>query len=367
VSWQKWVFNFLDTCFFRDAAPFHAGEGGYTRVRSIFPPSITTLQGAIRTSLALEQGWRPKEMAKWPEELGGPEDLGSLQLRGPYLLFQDEPYLPAPLLLLEKEGKYIRLIPGNPVKCDLGLVRLPEPENALEGAKLMAGAYLTREGIKQVLEGGTPSEKAIKKQAEFYFEEPRVGLERSDNSRTAKEGHLFNCVHVRPNEKTALAVYLSGIPGDWRLPQQLTVPLGGEGRQAAAKVTPGEPKEILPPAPSLTPGKDKKIRFTVILITPGWYGEGEKLKKVILQGPAGIPGRCLSACIGKALQSGGWDMLHQQPRSLMPLLPPGSLWFFEADEGEAARVAALHGECIGPKGEYGFGQIIIGRWEEKKR
>ena len=51
MSWQRWVFRFLDTCFFRDAAPFHAGEGGYTRVKSMFS-LLTTIQGAIRTSLA---------------------------------------------------------------------------------------------------------------------------------------------------------------------------------------------------------------------------------------------------------------------------------------------------------------------------
>ena len=365
MSWQRWVFRFLDTCFFRDAAPFHAGEGGYTRVKSMFPPFITTIQGAIRTSLALEQQWRPGETVKWPKELGGPDDLGNLQLRGPYLLYGDEPYFPAPLLLLGKEGIYIRLVPGEPVECDLGSVRLPVPAQELEGAKLLNGVYLTREGLGQVLEGVVPSQNTLKKHEDFYVDEIRVGLERSDEKRTAKDGYLYNIIHVRPKREAALAVYVSGIPPAWRVKDQLAVPLGGEGRLAAVQVMSGNPSEILPPAPFLVAGRDGKVRFTVILVTPGWYGEGESLQKVIRQGPPGIPGRCLAACIGKALQAGGWDMLNRQPRALMPFLPSGSLWFFEVDEQKDAQVAALHGQCIGPKGEYGFGQIIIGRWEER--
>ena len=129
----------------------------------MFPPFITTIQGAIRTSLALEQQWRPGETVKWPKELGGPDDLGNLQLRGPYLLYGDEPYFPAPLLLLGKEGIYIRLVPGEPVECDLGSVRLPVPAQEPEGAKLLNGVYLTREGLGQVLEGVVPSQNTLKK------------------------------------------------------------------------------------------------------------------------------------------------------------------------------------------------------------
>lgn len=366
MSWQRWVFRFLDTCFFRDAAPFHAGEGGYTSVRSIFPPSITTLQGAIRTSLALERGWRPGDMAKWPAELGGPDDLGNLRLRGPYLLCQDEPYFPIPLLLLRRESNYTRLCPGDAVECDLGRVRLPYAMQNIVGAKLVEGVYLSKEGLKQILEGGIPSQGEIKKREDFYVEELRVGLERSDNTRTAKEGHLYNSVHVRPKRETALAVYVSGTPSAWRVADRRTVPLGGEARLASVEIKQGNPSDILPPVPSLVPGKDGKIRFTAILVTPGWYGEGEGLKKVIREGPPGIPGRCVAACIGKIMQVGGWDMLNRQPRPLIPVLPPGSLWFYEADAQEAARVAGLHGQCISPKGDYGFGQIIIGRWEEKE-
>lgn len=346
--------------------PFHAGEGGYTNIRSIFPPFITTLQGAIRTSLALERGWRPGNIAGWPLELGGPDGLGSLKLRGPYLFYDGQPYFPVPLLLLGKKGNYTRLVPGAQVDCDLGCVRLPVPMQDIEGAKLVEDAYLSQQGLKEILEGGIPSQNAIKNQDYFYFEEPRVGLERMDDSRTAVEGRLYNSVHIRPKQETALVVYVAGIPSDWRVAGHRTVPLGGEGRLANVEIRAGDPLEILPPVPSLISGKDGKLRFTVILITPGWYGEAESIKEVICQGPPGVPGHCLAACIGKVQQVGGWDMLNHQPRPLTSVIPPGSLWFYEADAQDAGQVVRSHGQCLSPKGDYGFGQIVIGRWEEKE-
>ncbi|RPF47001.1 CRISPR-associated Cmr3 family protein [Thermodesulfitimonas autotrophica] len=365
MNWQQWTFSILDTCFFREALPFNAGEGGYTATKGIFPPAMTTLQGAVRTALALERGWRPGEVALWPKELGGPDDLGELELRGPYLLFEDQPYFPMPLILLEKSGHFTRLTPGEPVTCDLGCVRLPVPERRLEGAKLPEGYYLSRDGLCAVLDGVIPSTEDIKKAEELWAEEVRVGIERQDSTRTALEGHLYNCVHVRPAANVKLVVFVSGIPSDWQVAGRRVVPLGGEGRLAAIEITPAEPAGILPSVPLIC-GEDGKLRFTVTLVTPGWYGKPQDVQRVIREGPPGIPGRCVSACIGKVQQVGGWDLANQQPRPLMPVLPPGSTWFYEAGATDAGQVARLHGQCLGFRAAYGFGQIAIGRWEEKK-
>ena len=80
-----WTFRALDALFFRDGTPFHQGEGGFVQPKGTFPPTIMTLQGAIRTALAGWRGWDPGRETDWPAELGGPEDRGVLQLYGPYL------------------------------------------------------------------------------------------------------------------------------------------------------------------------------------------------------------------------------------------------------------------------------------------
>lgn len=367
MNWQQWAFRILDTCFFRDASPFNSGEGGYATTRSIFPPAMTTLQGAIRTTLALERGWCPCDDTLWPTELGGPDDLGELKLRGPYLCFENQPYFPMPLILLKKHDDFTRLLPGEPVECDLGYVSLPVPKRRIEGAKLPEGYYVSRDGLHAVLGGGIPTREHTKRPEELWAEEPRIGLERQDNTRTALEGHLYNCIHIRPRAKVKLVVFISGIPEDWQVTGQRVLPLGGESRLAAVEIKAGDPGELLPPAPPLTCGDDGKLRFTVTLITPGWYGEPQDVERTIRQGPPGVPGRCISACIGKIQQIGGWDLVNRRPRHLVPVLPPGSTWFYEADAADAGRVSGLHGQCLGPRAAYGFGQIVIGRWEEEKK
>lgn len=368
MNWQQWNFRFLDTCFFRQALPFNAGEGGYAIAKSIFPPDVTTLQGVVRTTLALERGWRPgpEKKALWPAELGGPDDLGQLKLRGPYLLFEGEPYFPIPPILVESSGRITRLVPGEVVDCDLGRVRLPVPEEDLPGAKLLEEQYLSRRGLQAILEGHTPNKEDIKQTDELWSEEERIGLERGDSTHTALEGHLYNCVHIRPHKSVTLVVFVSGIPGEWQVAKLRAAPLGGEGRVAAVEVIPATgPDELLPPAPDLAPGEDGKLRFSVTLVTPGWYGEPGEVRQVIRQGPPGVPGRCVSACIGKARQIGGWDLANHRPRPLTPVLPAGSTWFYEAEGSAAALVSCLHGQCLGLRNAYGWGQIVIGKWREK--
>jgi hypothetical protein len=79
---QNWNFTLLDTGFFRTGQPFHAGEGGYSRITSCFPPPMSTLQGAIRTALAAAWRWRPGN-SDWPEELGDTDSSGPVVLQGP--------------------------------------------------------------------------------------------------------------------------------------------------------------------------------------------------------------------------------------------------------------------------------------------
>lgn len=365
MKWQKWTFSFFDTCFFRNPSPFNAGEGGYAVAQTAFPPTMFTVQGAIRTSLALEQGWHPGDERRWPEELGGSDDIGKLRFCGPYLCLEDQIYFATPLFLLGRGDAFTRLAPGEEVECDLGLVRLPVPLRPIEGAKALGESFISRDGLASVLEGGTPRGEDVKDREYFWAEEPRVGLERQDAKRTALEGHLYSCVHIRPRSGVKLVVFVAGIPEGWNVCSRRILTLGGEGRLAAAEVEAGDPSRFLPPAPRLMAGSDGKLRFTVTLLTPGWYGGPVETEGVIRQGPPGVPGRCVSACVGKAMQLGGWDLLNQRPRPLVSVLPPGSTWFYECEPELAEELLKLHGKCLSPLEAYGFGQIAIGRWEEK--
>lgn len=365
---QMWDFTLLDTGFFRSGQPFNAGEGGYSGVRSIFPPTINTLQGAIRTALAAAKGWSPAS-GQLPSELGTSEDLGVLSFRGPYLLFDDEPYYQMPYhLLVKRESgpgsakRFVFLAPGEPVNCDLGEdICLPQPVEKLDGAGSVEGIYISKSGYTSLLAGELPSNEQIKEKESLWKEEPRIGLERNDKTRTAEDALLYRIRHIRPQKGVKIRVLVGGLPAGWpELPGKI-LPLGGEGRLSAAEVKDisEEQNHLLPARPSLARGKGGALRYTVTLITPGCF---EDMKRVVRHGPPGIPGRCLSACLVRPQLIGGWDLVNREPRPLTPYFAPGSTWFFEGAVEELSALDKLHGACVGEKTAYGYGQIVIGKW-----
>lgn len=94
MSWSKWVFQAVDSFFFRGPVSFHATEVGYTVVRSIFPPLVNTIQGAVRYALATSMGWIPDKEKTLPCELGDENNLGALSFRGPYVEYKNSIYFP---------------------------------------------------------------------------------------------------------------------------------------------------------------------------------------------------------------------------------------------------------------------------------
>lgn len=379
MTLQSWDFSLLDTGFFRSGQPFHAGEGGYNRIISHFPPPMRTLQGAIRTALATARGWRPLQKSKLPDGLGDADSLGMLSLRGPYLLWDEKPLFPAPLSILVKkietnspadwEIKSTRLVPGGKYNCDLGQdVRLPQKKEKLDGAYPPENLYLTRKGYSTVAKGEPIPKNEAFFQDKLWHEEARIGLKRDAATRTAEDHNLYRIVHIRPDYHLKIRIIVDGLPGDWPTLQKQILPLGGEGRLAAVKInliTTDDYQRSLPELPKLEPAEDGLVRYTISLITPASSTSREQLKKLILEGPEKAPGNCVSACIGKPHLYGGWDLEKQVPRPLQPFLPPGSTWFFEASAEDIGNIEALHGSHIGDKEaySYGYGQVLIGKWE----
>lgn len=383
---RKWLFRAIDTWFFRDSTPFEAGEGGRAGLTSLFPPMMFTIQGAIRTALALGQGWQatwnhPETNANaviLPAELGTSDDLGSLALRGPYLRYKKERLYPLPshiLYAIDSKGEvklFVSLVPGKAVQCDLSSelgkeVRLLKPRVKQEGLKGEDGIFITREVMARVLREGLLDAKADRahwyKASDLWAMEARIGLERDSRTHNAKDHHLYSTVHVRPERDLELEVLESGAQQGWVEQIPKFIRLGGEGRMAAIK-TVNIPQEELPEMPRLK-REGEKIRFTVVLITPGFY---ENPEQVVRYGPPDVPGEVVSACLGKPQSVGGWNLAEGRSRPVRPLLPAGSIWFYEAEKDEEDKVKGLHGQCLSDKElwkSYGFGQVLIGTWEEQ--
>jgi len=354
----------IDTLFFRDGRPFNHGESNLQAVSSQFPPPASTVAGALRAALARTRGW---QHGPWNNELkavlGDGDNLGQLQFYGPYLRWRDECLFPVPASLLGRpvpEGRadLTPLVPGAPLDCDLGTsVRLPVPRTRREGLKEIEGMWLGPDGMARLLAGKVPDANDLVSERNLYRLETRVGIARDPQRRAVEEGMLYCTRHVRPvGPEVGFLCGLDNLPEDWTV-SGLTQ-LGGETRMAW--IEPASPPK-LPPAATPRQG-DGVLRYTVTLITPGlfsrWPCPGEAF--------AGLPGRVVSACLRRATKIGGWDSIARGPRPLRPFLPAGSVLFMEADANvETEIIRAWHGRCLGDNSAWGYGQILIGTWNEE--
>ncbi len=363
-----WALDALDTLFFRDGSPNNAGEGGLGGVGSVFPPPITAIQGMIRTFLAASQGWRPGDLSIWPSLLGDETSPGDVCFEGPYLLSNGEMLFPAPLHVVwatfKDDGRrLVRLVPGPEIACDMGNVRLPQVPGDPEAVSTVENKWLTAGEMATILAGRTPSGFADANE-HLWEHEYKVGIARDAASRTAAEHMLYSIRHIRPARGTQIGVIVGGIPEEWYTFLSSSLPVvraGGDGGMAAFTISPDPP--ALPAIPSLE-SQSGCLRYTVTLITPGSYGRDTS--RIIRWGPPGITGTCISACVGRVEYRGGWNMRDRVPRPLCPLVPPGSTWFYEAPVKALPDILKWHGKRTGPSESVnlGYGQVLIGRWEE---
>ena len=362
------------TLFFRDGIPFSADASPQEDVASLFPPYPTTVAGAIRAALACCNGWNG--YGRWPERLNpvlgnGPDDLGVLAMAGPVLLRDDQPLFPAPRHLLGSHDgadwkPRLFLRPGSGVTCDLGDdVRLPEAPSTtkdVEACKPGDGWWLTQAGMQKVLRGEPPAEGEVVSSRSLWSEEPRIGLKRNRNTRTAEEGQLYSTRHVRLKRGVSLGVRIAGVPTEWTLPTGQLVPLGGESRLAACYDWNDTPALNMPLS-----ANEPNARVTVIAVTPLDLDESVYGGQRPLDGAGDVKLRVVSACLNRPQRIGGWDSLARRPQPLRSVLPPGSVLFCETDAPRRFIDAiATHDGWprLGSRQAWGFGVVALGVWSD---
>ncbi len=376
------AFEPLDTLFFRDATPFTLGAAPQEDVGSVFPPGPATIVGAVRAALARHAGWHGH--GKWPEKLNevlgdGPADLGCLRFTGPWVLLGNEPLfaLPHHLLGRAQNGQNHEpprwqtrafLKPANEVCCDLGDgVLLPEaslansPTGERIGPPEPGRWWVTAEGLQAVLEARPPEPAQVLHASALWSHEPRIGLQRDAATRTAVEGMLYSTRHVRLKDGVRLGVQVAGLPGEWPMPDDDFVPLGGESRTAVCRRW--KPRvELRPPWQAIeASGKVALIGLTPLDLEPDVI-RGERP----LAEPCRL--RVLSACLTRPLRLGGWDSLARRPLTLRSVLAPGSVLFCACDEPAElrGRVGEEGWTRIGNRCEWGFGLVAVGRWPDEQ-
>jgi len=372
----EWRIYPVDVLFFRGMEPMNAGEAAV--VSSQFPPSPEVMQGFVRANLLMTLGvafddYRLAALRRGGSQaaqnaldlLGGPNGLGRLDLRGPYLIQQRgegvERWYPAPLDLYRgADGDWERATPAAPVECDLGTVALLAPPDG----ETAAGRWISSHGLQRYLAGQQIPQRLVVGADTLYAEERRVGIARDPTTRVSREGMIYAPVFVRLDDRESgglrpagIGVRVRGIPEELQLLCGGLSRLGGEGRLAEVEI---HPEVDLPPAAGSGDGR------RLLLLTPArwggsWLPPGFEPRNEEWHGWLhGAAVTLVSAAVDRPRRFGGLDMVGGRPKDAEACVPAGSVYYIRA--GAGTDLGDWHDQTLGARGQAGFGQIVVGVW-----
>lgn len=381
---QVWTFEPFDSWFFRESRP-HNLVGG-VELSSVFPPPARTTAGAVRTLIGEKArvDWRAYGNGDGKAhaltgidliaEMGNAHGLGRLRLSGPYLERNGQRLYAAPAFLAEAGDGFCLLRPGDkPTLTDLGNVYLPAGGPTVpRGAgrpRPLKDAWLEGEDLRRLLAGDLPAKRIPS--CELWEDEPRLGIGRDIEQRTAAESLLYQTRHIRPHKNVRVSVEVAGIAEELQ-PGAGTIRFGGEGRPARVETRPTGPR--LDPPPTAPPDARGIV---LIALTPAdlsqdWKPPGfgvaeDEHGATVWRGEIeGVPLTLTSAALQKSFREGGWNLAENKPRAARGLVPAGSSWFCRIEDGGATElddaVRTLHGARIGRDTELGRGELAAGYW-----
>ena len=367
----------IDTWFFRESRPHDAA--GASELSSLFPPPIRTLAGALRSFIGerLEIDWRTLRCENsdfdFKSVLGDANTLGQMELNGAWICYQGKRLYPAPVYLMLKDKNVQRLLPGKPVRCDLGeKVRLPELPREFEGYKALGNAWLTAKGMAKCLNNSIPDEQDIIGPDKLFSYETRLGIAVDNKTRNVIDKQLYQTRHLRLSPDVHIELDIKTLPDEVIacLPtDNAVIRFGGEGRMASIQAqTQAEP---MPCACA-----DAIDTIALHFITPAGFSgsmfpkgfeQTELNDKTVWQGVINdIELSIEAAVIGKVQREGGWDMEKHEPRAVQSYIPGGSVWFCRLNKhyDKQALRSQLHGRCLGDDSAYGRGHILLGHWQD---
>ena len=424
---QTLIFEPNDVLFFRDSRPFEAGEN--FRASSLFPPMSEPFVGAIRTAAIVRQGvsfqdYVDRKQTIGVEELyaqiGGPDRLGTLQIKGPFLVYcDDEPQVllaaPADMVCHATTGTGYRCEPIVQEYCTTRPVRFDGAESSLRrvavagavsGARvgLREGNFLTISGWLDYLRGLTVEQQEQVDASRLWTTELRTGIKLTDR-RTSEDGMFYSIDTIRfadaekiqQGQSTAdrhqFAVMIDGLDESLLSDTGATqhVALGGQRRTASVEpaltdspvymqlVRLAESESIVR---AIASGKSLRL----CLITPAIFEQGSlpdflKLDKEngsLATRLAGVDLRLVAAVTPKPIRIGGWSYAKRSPKAIRQAVPAGSVYYFEKQDAtpfsneEAKRLCELlhfqslcrswraDGQPLTDTGKRGLGICLLG-------
>jgi CRISPR-associated protein Cmr3 len=390
----------LDTLFFRDARPMQAGAGSGGHGANW--PLPTTLHEAFRTMLLRESGSLPSGKQTISAAYAT-RAYESLRVLGPFPVRDSMIYFPMPHDLVSSEDNNYAVM--NPVENPRGSFNFPVPWLRPVAVKARAGKsskrdWISKECFIQYL--SAKESLIIPEDPTLRHTENRIGIGIDPETQTAAERKLFASEHLRLAEGVGIwaaaslnaadtAIVDTGVDIKNCLGQVLT--FGGESRMCRIFESKWDLLENIP--------EPQGTRIKWVLTTPSIFTEGWRPNWIRSQDGAvmlragnierhpdenrlawrervrkltAIKAKLVAVRTPEPRCFSGWDLNAKNnsnpevlggPKATVFAVPEGSVYYFEAENHEAAvhLVRALHGRTLSDYfGEKGMGLGFCGQW-----
>lgn len=347
----------FDTLFFRTGRPFAGGEDSWADV--IFPPSPSTLYGAIRSFMIFKRG-NLKDFydCKYKDDLGTPDSKGSFRVTG-YFLFTNEVLFKSPkdLVLEDKELKPLKfcrrpsLFTSN---YDLEHILIWQKKEIVDEPQGWLSLIQFCDYVKNRKEDYLPL-----KDEDFFCYEHKIGIARDKTTLTSKEGYLYRIPLLRLKNGVGLIAEIEGVDD---FPEKGVIQLGGESKGASFEKIDDPIKSLKEMPFNFIKGLVKVYLATPAIFEKGWIPNW--INESNFEGSYnGIRLKLLGSAVGKPIFIGGWDMARKEPKPMKKAVPAGSVYYFEIlDSPDAQKIIqTFHFKNISDVNpEEGFGLAIIG-------
>lgn len=342
----------LDTLFFRDGKPFARGDE--TWADSTFPPSPSVLYGALRTALATLPGMEiPFSQVA--------DKLGADRLRIQHIFYNigDRNYLPLPLDLVayttdkSEVTQPVYLLQASKrasiVSSEKSFIKYFLHPKDFQIAENLTGGLLNTTELRLYLNGET-EETHARKLSNHLKAEPKVGIGRDNNLKSAEEGLLYR-VDMKRLQDLEIRMIIDVDQTSTAI-DKAVVALGGETKLSRFRIIEQTGNLKVPP-PALKNGS-----FKIYLSTPAFFtanGWQPDLKRL------GINATLVAASIGKPQPIGGFDLQLNKPKPMLKAVPAGSVYYYETDEAAELIINKLHQQSVSDYlPEQGYGIAFVG-------
>jgi CRISPR-associated protein Cmr3 len=345
--------NPLDNFFFRDSKPFSAFENKWAD--GIFPPSPSVLYGALRAAYVSHKNINLDEIE---------EKTANFRITSIYYKLGGDSCIPVPLDLVEmkeKNNEQKNKETRNKTYSVLKLERKSIPNTLISNLAPNCKGLLSRDNdnlevktlddgmiieteFETYLEQGAHDGLMIKKLSDYLEEEPKIGIGMDATTYTTEESKLYR-VNMKRAKKLFIFVSITGVDD---FPEEGLIKLGGEGKVAHfQKNEPNFEINI-----QLSSNKFKLYLATPAIFKQGWCPDLSKKD---------IEATLITACIGKPLSIGGFDMLKKEPKPTYKAVPAGSVYYYETNEKPEDVLKKLQSTSISDiYPEQGFGIAYVG-------